>query len=155
MNHVGMLIGILFFFLDISQVVSAEMVQPNPEIAPAEVVAIQLNGLKYNDTPDADAGIRQAWAFAHPRNQLATGPLSQFSIMLKGPGYGMMLNHHSHKILPAQFGKGWRQFDVVMESEIGNFMKFTWIVEKVNYGRYKDCWMTVAVSAPQLSGQES
>ena len=131
------------------------MIAPSPDIAPAEVIAIQLNGLQHNDMPETDAGIRQTWAFAHPRNRSATGPLPRFTMMLKGPGYEMMLNHTSHEIRPAKSGEGWQQFDVLMEAGNGDVMQFAWIVEKVTEGRYQDCWMTVAVSAPRLSGQGS
>lgn len=134
---------------------TAELVYPNPDIAPAEVIAIQLNGLQYNDSPETDAGIRQTWAFAHPRNRAMTGPLPRFASMLKGPGYDMMLNHASHQIVPANSGDGWQQFDVLMEAGNGEVMQFAWIVEKVTEGRFKDCWMTVAVSAPRLAGQGS
>jgi len=134
---------------------TAELVYPNPDIAPAEVIAIQLNGLQHNDSPETDAGIRQTWAFAHPRNRAMTGPLKRFTTMLKGPGYDVMLNHASHEILPANSGEGWRRFDVFMETENGEVMQFAWIVEKVTDGRYKNCWMTVAVSAPRLAGRGS
>ena len=134
---------------------AAEMVYPNPDIAPVEVIAIQLNGLQYNDSPEIDAGIRQTWAFAHPRNRAMTGPLHRFANMLKGPGYDMMLYHASHQIVPANSGDGWRQFDVFMESGNGKLLQFAWIVEKVTEGQYKDCWMTVAVSAPRSAGQGS
>ena len=134
---------------------TAELVYPNPDIAPAEVIAIQLNGLKHNDSPETDAGIRQTWEFAHPRNRAMTGPLKRFTTMLKGPGYDVMLNHASHEIVPANSGEGWRQFDVFMETENGDVMQFAWIVEKVTDGRYKNCWMTVAVSAPRLAGRGS
>lgn len=134
---------------------AAEMVYPNPDIAPVEVIAIQLNGLQYNDSPEIDAGIRQTWAFAHPRNRAMTGPLQRFATMLKGQGYNMMLYHASHQIVPANSGNGWRQFDVFMESRNGKLLQFAWIVEKVTEGRYKDCWMTVAVSAPRSAGQGS
>ena len=134
---------------------AAEMVYPNPDIAPADVIAIQLNGLQYNDSPEIDAGIRQTWAFAHPRNRAMTGPLQRFATMLKGPGYDTMLYHASHQIVPANSGDGWRQFDVFLESGNGKLLQFAWIVEKVTEGRYKDCWMTVAVSAPRSAGQGS
>jgi hypothetical protein len=134
---------------------TAELVYPNPDIAPAEVIAIQLNGLKHNDSPETDAGIRQTWEFAHPRNRAMTGPLKRFTTMLKGPGYDVMLNHASHEIVPANSGEGWRRFDVFMETEDGEVMQFAWIVEKVTDGRYKNCWMTVAVSAPRLAGRGS
>ena len=134
---------------------SAEMVYPNPDIAPAEVIAIQLIGLKFNNTPEIDAGIRQTWAFAHPRNRAMTGPLPRFTAMLKGPSYDMMLNHASHQIVLANSGIGWRQFNVFMEAGNGKVLQFAWIVEKVTEGPYKDCWMTVAVSSPQPAGQGS
>ena len=134
---------------------TAELVYPNPDIAPAEVIAIQLNGLQHNDSPETDAGIRQTWAFAHPRNRAMTGPLKRFTTMLKSPGYNVMLNHASNEIVPASSGEGWRQFDVFMEIENGEVMQFSWIVEKVTDGRYKNCWMTVAVSAPRLAGRGS
>ncbi len=132
-----------------------EMVYPNPDITPVEVIAIQLNGLQNNDTPEADAGIRQTWEFAHPRNRAMTGPLPRFANMLKGPSYGLMLNHSSHQIVPSNLGNGWRQFDVFMEAGNGKVLQFAWIVEIVTEGRYKDCWMTVAVSAPRPAGQGS
>ena len=146
----------LIFSLCVSTTAStAELVYPNPDIAPAEVIAIQLNGLQHNDSPETDAGIRQTWAFAHPRNRAMTGPLKRFTTMLKGPGYDVMLNHASHEIVPANSGEGWRQFDVFMEIENGEVMQFSWVVEKVTDGRYKNCWMTVAVSAPRLAGRGS
>ena len=148
----GVFLMLLFFS---TAARAAGMVYPNPDIAPAEVIAIQLNGLQYNDTPETDAGIRQTWAFAHPRNRAMTGPLPRFATMLKGPGYDMMLNHASHQIVPANSGDGWRQFYVLMEASNGKVLSFAWIVEKVTEGRYKDCWMTVAVSAPRPAGQGS
>ena len=155
MRHRTILSIFLTFLFFSAPARAAEMVYPNPDIAPAEVIAIQLNGLQYNDSPEIDAGIRQTWAFAHPRNRAMTGPLQRFATMLKGQGYNMMLYHASHQIVPANSGNGWRQFDVFMESRNGKLLQFAWIVEKVTEGRYKDCWMTVAVSAPRSAGQGS
>jgi hypothetical protein len=151
-NIFTVLIALLCFSADAR---AANLVYPSPNIGPSEVIAIQLNGLQYNDIPEIDAGILQTWTFAHPRNRAITGPLPRFGTMLKGPGYGMMLNHVSHKIELKNAGDGWQQFDVLMEAGNGNVMQFKWIVEKVTEGRYIDCWMTVAVSAPRLAGQGS
>ena len=38
------------------------VVRPDPSIAPAEVVAIQLTSLKNNDLAEDDFGIRQTWS---------------------------------------------------------------------------------------------
>ncbi len=134
---------------------AAELVVPDPSIAPEEVVAIQMKALQFNDNPTPDFGIEQTWNFAHPRNRAMTGPLPRFAGMLKGPAYGKMLNHASHKIVPVP-GDGNRvTFDVFMETDRGQVLYFNWAVELVTGGEYDNCWMTVAVSMPRSAGQGS
>ena len=138
-----------------------DLVRPDPSIAPAEVVAIQLMGLKNNDLVETDFGIRQTWSFAHPKNRNVTGPFPRFAQMLKGPGYSVLLNHKSHEIRNSSgSSKGKtsndeirRQFDVLMETAKGDIVYFSWIVQKVATGQFKDCWMTISVSAPRPAGQ--
>jgi hypothetical protein len=136
-------------------------VWPDPSIAPAEVVAIQLMSLKNNDLVETDFGIRQTWNFAHPQNRKVTGPYPRFAMMLKGPGFDVLLNHKSHSIKTGSNtasgqtsdGAMWQQFDVLMETRRGEILYFSWVVQKVTSGQFKDCWMTVAVSPPQPAGQ--
>ena len=138
-----------------------DLVRPDPSIAPAEVVAIQLMGLKNNDLVETDFGIRQTWSFAHPKNRNFTGPFLRFAQMLKGPDYSVLLNHKSHEIRDgpsksigkANDDENRKQFDVFMETAKGEILYFSWIVEKVSTGQFKDCWMTVSVSAPRPAGQ--
>ena len=138
-----------------------DLVRPDPSIAPAEVVAIQLMSLKNNDLVETDFGIRQTWSFAHPQNRKVTGPYPRFAMMLKGPGFDVLLNHKSHSIKTGSNtasgktidGALWQQFDVLMETRRGEILYFSWIVQKVTSGQFKDCWMTVAVSPPQPAGQ--
>jgi len=140
---------------------AGDLVRPDPSIAPAEVVAIQLMGLKNNDLVETDFGIRQTWSFAHPKNRNVTGPFPRFAQMLKGPGYSVLLNHKSHEIrngLGAPKGMTSddeirRQFDVFMETAKGDILYFSWVVQKVATGQFKDCWMTISVSAPRPIGQ--
>ena len=67
-------LSIIFFLLSFSSV-SSEMVKPNINIKPDQVIKIQLQGLMKNDAPYRDKGIEQTWEFAHPSNQRFTGPL--------------------------------------------------------------------------------
>ena len=62
----------------------SELVNPNKNITPKEVVEIQLNSLKQNDLEYKDKGIEQTWNFAHPNNKRVTGPLGNFKRMIKG-----------------------------------------------------------------------
>lgn len=132
-----------------------DVVMPNPDIAPLEVVDIQLTGLQNNDNPERDFGIRQTWAFAHPGNRRMTGPYPRFAQMMRSPSYIEMIDHATHSITLAKQGEGWQQFDVLMETNGGNVLFFSWVVEKVTEGEYQDCWMTTGVSAPSPAGQGS
>lgn len=134
---------------------AAELVVPDPSIAPEEVVAIQMKALQFNDNPKPDFGIEQTWNFAHPRNRAMTGPLPRFAGMLKGPAYGQMLNHASHRIVPVPSNENRATFDVFMETGGGKVLYFNWAVELVQGGEFDNCWMTVAVSMPRLAGQGS
>jgi hypothetical protein len=53
----------LMAFLFSVAALADNLVRPDPSIAPAEVVAIQLMSLKNNDLVEADFGIRQTWNF--------------------------------------------------------------------------------------------
>jgi len=134
---------------------AGDLVVPDPSIAPGEVVAIQMKALQFNDNPTPDFGIEQTWNFAHPRNRVMTGPLPRFAGMLKGPAYGEMLNHASHRIVQVPGGGDRVTFDVFMETARGQVLYFNWAVERVKGGEFDDCWMTVAVSMPRLAGQGS
>ena len=72
---------------------NADILKPNSDIRPSEVVKIQLSGLQKNDLEFKDSGIEQTWNFAHPNNKKVTGPLPNFKMMIKGDSYQMMLDH--------------------------------------------------------------
>ena len=73
--------SILFFFI-ITNISAADLIKPKPALKPLDVLLIQLNSLKNNNTPYRDAGIEQTWEFAHPINKAATGPLERFKKMI-------------------------------------------------------------------------
>ncbi len=59
-----------------AQAQSDDLKRPDPAYEPREVVEIQLEALQANNSPNTDAGIAQAWAFAHPENRAQTGPVA-------------------------------------------------------------------------------
>ena len=75
---------IIFIFagMFILTTAKADLIKPNSEIGPNQVVKIQLNGLMKNDEPNLNNGIKQTWEFAHPSNKKYTGPLSKFITLL-------------------------------------------------------------------------
>ena len=140
------------FFITISTS-NAELLEPNSNINPSEVVKIQLLGLQNNNEVFNDSGIEQTWNFAHPMNKQATGPLDRFKEMLKSNNYQMMINHISHTITQIRGGDNWVQFEVIILDKNKIYHKFNWQVEKYKEdGPLKDCWLTTMVSSPVSLG---
>ena len=140
------IIVILLIFTSISK---ADLLKPNKDILPSEVVKIQLIGLQNNDSDFKDGGIEQTWNFAHPNNKRVTGPLSNFKMMIKSDSYGMMINHLSHTITELGSSDKWAQFEVIILDKDKIYHKFNWQVEKYTLdGILKDCWLTTMVSSP-------
>ena len=64
---------------------NCEIINPNENLLPYDVVKIQLDALKNNNKNDE--GIKQTWLFAHPDNKKITGPYERFRIMIYGAQY--------------------------------------------------------------------
>ena len=143
---------LVLFFILIS-ISKAEILKPNSNIKPSEVVKIQLLGLQKNNDGFEDSGIEQTWNFAHPNNKKATGPLDKFKRMIKSNSYQMMINHISHTITEIRGGDNWVQFEVIILDNKKIYHKFNWQVEKYTEdGPLKDCWLTTMVSSPVSLG---
>ena len=127
---------------------AADALQPDPDLSPSEVVAIQLSALQANDTPGPDAGIAQTFAFAHPDNKRMTGPLPRFAQMIKGPRYEVLLNHRAHEIREVVRDDDEAAYAVIVTSRNGNVVGFRWAVARVAGGEHAGAWMTIAVSPP-------
>ena len=69
------LIKFIFFIFIFPSISNADLVKPNTNLQPFDVLMIQLNSLKNNNIPYKDAWIDQTWEFAHPNNKAMTGPL--------------------------------------------------------------------------------
>ena len=128
---------------------SFELLKPSPYFNPKEVILIQLNALKNNNTPYYDAGIEQTWEFAHPKNKIYTGPLSNFLLMMHETPYSIMLEHLDHKVTLYKENSMTSYYIVEVLDIKGDRYRFNWIVNKViEDGTFKNCWMTSSVSLP-------
>ena len=142
----------LIFFI-ITNISKADLIRPEPTLKPLDVLLIQLNSLKNNNSPYLDAGIEQTWEFAHPNNKKYTGPLEKFKTLLSSESYKMLLNHIDHNIVEVKTTDSIASYEVTILGEGKNYYKFRWMVEKYNSdGPLKDCWLTTAVSQPVSLG---
>ena len=141
---------IYFLSLTISQ---ADLIKPNNNIEPYEVVEIQLKSLQKNNSPSIDNGIEQTWEFAHPSNRKNTGPLDRFKNMLKGKSYKILLDHLDYEIMQENLTDSVALFEVSVLGKDKAYYKFKWQVEKYkDEGPLKDCWLTTMVSTPMPLG---
>ena len=144
---------IFFFILIFLNPTFAEIIKPNSNIDPSQVVKIQLSALMKNDFPNKDRGIEQTWEFAHPNNQKITGPIERFKYMMKSDSYSMLLNHTSHEIEEVYLSKEVATFEVTVLDKEKKYYKFKWQVEKYKgESALNDCWLTTAVSQPISMG---
>ena len=134
----------------------ADFIKPDAKIKPEEVIKIQLKSLMKNDAPSKDNGIKQTWEFAHPNNQRFTGPLDNFTKMIKGDSYKMLIGHIGHEISEIDNDNKIALYEVIILGPDKKYFKFRWQVEKfLEDGPLKNCWLTTVVSQPIPMGSST
>ena len=143
----------LFFFL-FTNISNADLIKPNSNLKPFDVLMIQLNSLKNNNNPYKDAGIEQTWEFAHPINKVSTGPLERFKKMIYSNDYKILISHENTKIIILKESTNKFVYKVYVLSKDKKKYYYIWKIEKVNMeGSLKNCWMTTGVSNPIYLGE--
>ena len=145
-------LSILLFFFKIF--FADNLVKPSPDINPIVVVEVQLFALQSND--ESDFGIRQTWEFAHPRNKMATGPLSRFTSMIKTPAYSILLNNLKFETKEIFNDGKTAGIAVRIEAKDNKAYTYMWTLEKIiEEGPLNGNWMTSGVSSPRLLAEGS
>ena len=145
--------SILFFFL-ITSISNADLIKPNSNFEPFDVLMIQLNSLKNNNIPYKDAGIEQTWQFAHPINKVSTGPLERFKQMIYSDSYKILISHENNKTIILKETPNKFVYKVHVLSKDKKKYYYIWKIEKViQEGKFKNCWMTTGVSDPIFMGE--
>ena len=144
---------IIFFFLFIN-ISYADLVKPNSNLKPFDVLMIQLDSLKNNNIPYKDAGIEQTWEFAHPINKKFTGPLKRFKKMIYSDSYKILISHQNNKTIILKETSNKLIYKVFVLSKDKKKYYYIWQIEKVEKeGKFKNCWMTTGVSDPIYLGE--
>ena len=144
---------IVFFFL-FTSISSADLIKPNSNLKPFDVLMIQLNSLKDNNKPYKDAGIEQTWKFAHPNNKKITGPLNKFKKMIYSESYKILISHINSEIIVLKETSDMSVYKVIVLTKSKEKYFFIWQVEKILLeGDLKNCWMTTSVSNSKYIGE--
>ena len=144
---------IILLFL-VSNTSYADLIKPNINLEPFDVLMIQLNSLKNNNSPYKDAGIEQTWEFAHPINKTFTGPLERFKQMIYSDSYKILISHEKNKTIALEKTPNKFIYKVYILSKEKKRYYYIWQIERVEIeGRFKNCWMTTGVSEPIYLGE--
>lgn len=145
----GLLATVLLLFagwqrhLSRPAVAPSDQPTPNPGLAPAEVVLLQLVALQQNG--DGDQGIATAFNFASPGNKEATGPLSRFRQLVRSPAYAPLLTSATFRTEALVVeGEVARQVVVVTDGA-GQEAAYLFELSRQPRPPYQDCWMTDGV----------
>ncbi len=122
---------------------------PSPELTPEQVVQIQLNSLRHNDS--GNRGIEVAFRFASPDNKLRTGPLPRFIRMIKQGLYSLMLAYDNVDYDPVEIVEGYARQRVTLIGS-GLIVAYEFYLSRQTEGACIGCWMTDAVVAKPPSG---
>ena len=145
--------SILIFFV-ITGLSNADLIKPKSSLKPIDVLLIQLNSLKNNNTPYKDAGIEQTWKFAHPNNKIVTGPFNKFKKMIYSESYEILINHENSEITILRETDDVSIYKVIILSKNKKKYYYIWQIERVLFkGNLKNCWMTTNVSNPKYLGE--
>ena len=148
------LFKLVFFFFLFTNISNADLIKPNSNLKPFDVLMIQLNSLKNNNNPYKDAGIEQTWEFAHPINKASTGPLEKFKQMIYSDNYKILISHENNKTIILKKSANKFVYKVYVLSKDKKKYYYIWQIEKVEQeGKFKDCWMTTGVSDPIYLGE--
>ncbi len=118
---------------------------PDASLQPEEVVKIVVSALANNDDPYPDAGIETTFKFASPANKFNTGPLERFASMVKGPIFGVMLNHKKSDFSEVVRRESSAYQMVRLLTRDNQEVHFAFRLGLQLEGEYKGMWMTEAV----------
>jgi len=124
---------------------NSSLPMPNTSLQPGEIVKIVIDALANNNNPYPDAGIETTFNFASPANKVITGPIERFTSMVKGPVFGVMINHKQSEFSEVVLA-GNRAYQMVrLLTRDGEAAHFAFRLGLQGEGEYRGMWMTEAV----------
>ena len=119
--------------------------EPVPSLSPRDVVSIQIEALRNNDSPYENRGVEVTFKFASPANRRLTGPLERFEAMVRGPTYGPMIDHRSAVFENLVVEGDSARIDVILTSKEGVYLGYRFFLSRQHGNEYEGSWMTDAV----------
>ena len=123
--------------------------QPQPRLAPGEVIRTVVEALQNRNSPSPNAGIFMVYQFASPANRVNTGPYGNFLRLVKLPPFVPLFSGHADSYSPL-IVEGNRAEQKVRYRVAGGVVWFLFVVSQQTSqqtrGRCTGCWMVDGVA---------
>ena len=134
----------LFFTLAIAA-------DPDPRLAPRQVVEIVAAALRHNNSPIPNAGVFTAYRFASPANHAVTGPYGRFLRLVKAPLYAPLLDDYPQDFGPVTIDGDHASLTMRIRIPRGTILEYRWDLSRARQGPFRGCWLVDGVSSGQAA----
>jgi hypothetical protein len=122
--------------------------EPPQSLNSEEVLNLIFDSYK-NFTNNPEKAVDTIWGFAHENNKEITGPKERFSQMLVSEPYDSIIDLREYSYEVTYEDETNVHYEVKVLAKNNNYFIITWVFEKTDCPELKkQCWLTIAVTAP-------
>ena len=122
--------------------------EPSKNFDSEEVLNLIFNSYK-NFSSNPEQEVDTIWRFAHENNKEITGPKESFSEMLMSDPYDSIIDLREYSYEVIYEDETNVHYEVKVLAKNKNYFIITWVFEKTDCPELKkQCWLTIAVTAP-------
>ena len=122
--------------------------EPPQSLNSEEVLNLIFDSYK-NFTNNPEKAVDTIWGFAHENNKEITGPKERFSQMLVSEPYDSIIDLREYSYEVTYEDETNIHYEVKVLAKNNNYFIITWVFEKTDCRELKkQCWLTIAVTAP-------
>ena len=122
--------------------------EPPQSLNSEEVLNLIFDSYK-NFTNNPEKAVDTIWGFAHENNKEITGPKERFSQMLVSEPYDSIIDLREYSYEVTYEDETNIHYEVKVLAKNNNYFIITWVFEKTDCPELKkQCWLTIAVTAP-------
>ena len=114
-----------------------------------EVLNVIFESYK-NFSNNPEEAVDVIWGFAHEDNKEITGPKERFAQMLISEPYDSIVDLKEYSYEVTYENETNVHYEVKVLAKTNNYFVITWVFEKADCpGLDEQCWLTIAVTAPE------
>ena len=114
-----------------------------------EVLNVIFESYK-NFSNNPEEAVDVIWGFAHEDNKEITGPKERFAQMLVSEPYDSIVDLKEYTYEVTYENETNVHYEVKVLAKTNNYFVITWVFEKTDCpGLDEQCWLTIAVTAPE------